>query len=223
MSLTDILRAIASSLQTPVIVILIALTAAMVVILGMFIAEVFTERVKFTASLPKLVDALNAGGDAREVIRASGLLRRQKHALLELLKHPAISAAERESLAVNLVAAEQAHFDNRVKLTDVIAKVAPMLGLMGTLIPLGPGLVAIGQGNTETLSQSLLIAFDTTVLGLAVAAVALCVSAVRKAWYTRYMASFEAAAECVLGVADAQAEAQQAAAGAPAAGQGGAA
>ena len=246
MLLTDILRAIASSLQTPVIVILIALTAAMVVILGMFIAEVFTERVKFTASLPKLVDALNAGDDAREVIRASGLLRRQKHALLELLKHPAISAAERESLAVNLVAAEQAHFDNRVKLTDVIAKVAPMLGLMGTLIPLGPGLVAIGQGNTETLSQSLLIAFDTTVLGLAVAAVALCVSAVRKAWYTRYMASFEAAAECVLGVADAQAEAQRAvaqtaegqqaavtdaqqagasgaAAGAPAGGRGGAA
>ena len=214
MSLTDILRAIASSLQTPVIVILIVLTAAMVVILGMFIAEVFTERVKFTVSLPKLVDALNAGGDAREVIRASGLLRRQKHALLELLKHPAISAAERESLAVNLVAAEQAHFDNRVKLTDVIAKVAPMLGLMGTLIPLGPGLVAIGQGNTETLSQSLLIAFDTTVLGLAVAAVALCVSAVRKAWYTRYMASFEAAAECVLGVADAlAAEWQEADAG----------
>ena len=206
MSLTDILRVIASSLQTPVIVILIVLTAAMVVILGMFIAEVFTERLRFTASLPKLVDALNAGGDAREVIRASGLLRRQKHALLELLKHPAISAAERESLAVNLVAAEQAHFDNRVKLTDVIAKVAPMLGLMGTLIPLGPGLVAIGQGNTETLSQSLLIAFDTTVLGLAVAAVALCVSAVRKAWYARYMASFEAAAECVLGVADALAE-----------------
>ena len=209
MSLTDILRAIASSLQTPVIVILIVLTATMVVILGMFIAEVFTERVKFTASLPKLVDALNAGGDAREVIRASGLLRRQKHALLELLKHPAISAAERESLAVNLVAQEQAHFDNRVKLTDVIAKVAPMLGLMGTLIPLGPGLVAIGQGNTETLSQSLLIAFDTTVLGLAVAAVALCVSAVRKAWYARYMASFEAAAECVLEVAEEQAEAQR--------------
>ena len=205
MLLTDILRAIASSLQTPVIVILIVLTATMVVILGMFIAEVFTERVKFTVSLPKLVDALNAGGDAREVIRASGLLRRQKHALLELLKHPAISAAERESLAVNLVAAEQAHFDNRVKLTDVIAKVAPMLGLMGTLIPLGPGLVAIGQGDTETLSQSLLIAFDTTVLGLAVAAVALCVSAVRKTWYTRYMASFETCAECVLGVAEEQA------------------
>ena len=71
--------------------------------------------------------------------------------------------------------------DNRVKITDLIAKVAPMLGLMGTLIPLGPGIVAIGEGDVQVLAESLLIAFDTTVLGLIVAAVALCVSTIRKA------------------------------------------
>lgn len=202
MSLTDILRTIASSLQSPVIVILIALTVAIVIILGMFIAEIFTERLKFKISLPRLVDELNSDKDTERVIRGSGLLKRQKKALLELLKHPSASASERESMAVNLVSAEQAHYDNRVKVTDVIAKVAPMLGLMGTLIPLGPGLIAIGQGDTEVLSQSLLIAFDTTILGLAVSVVALIISAIRKSWYAKYMSAFESAAECVLETAN---------------------
>ena len=73
-----------------------------------------------------------------------------------------------------------------------------MFGLMGTLIPLGPGIVAIGEGDTTVLANSLLIAFDTTVLGLIVAAVALVVSTIRKTWYAKYMAAFESAAEIVL-------------------------
>ena len=201
----NVLRTMASSLQTPVIALLIALVIVIIVILGMLIAEVFTERLHFKVSLPRLVDDLRHRADTADVIERSELIRRQKDALLELLSHPDIDEASRESLAVNLVAQEQAHFDIRVKVTDTIAKVAPMLGLMGTLIPLGPGLIAIGEGNTEVLSQSLLIAFDTTILGLIVAAVALVVSAIRKTWYAKYMAAFETAAECTLQIANEQA------------------
>ena len=201
----DLLRTLASSLQTPVIALLITLVVVMVVIVGMLIAEVFTERLQFKVSLPRLVDDLRHNPDTAGVIENSELLRRQKNSLLELLAHPDIDEASRESLAVNLVAQEQAHFDIRVKVTDTIAKVAPMLGLMGTLIPLGPGLIAIGEGNTEVLAQSLLIAFDTTILGLIVAAVALVVSVIRKTWYAKYMAAFETAAECTLQIANEQA------------------
>ncbi|MGI6217716.1 MAG: MotA/TolQ/ExbB proton channel family protein [Coriobacteriales bacterium] len=199
--LSTILRTISSSLQSPVIAMLIALVAVIVVIIGMLIAEVFTERRKFNVSLPKLVDELEKGDDPVSAIEGSGLLRRQKDALLELLKHPDIDNDSRESMAVNLVFNEQAHFDNRVKVTDFLAKIAPMLGLMGTLIPLGPGLIGIGSGDTTTLSESLLTAFDTTVLGLIVAALAILVSTIRKTWYARYMSAFESAAECVLDLA----------------------
>ena len=122
----------------------------------------------------------------------------KKQALLELLKHPHAKEAQRESMAVSLAASERNIYDTRTKITDFIAKVAPMLGLMGTLIPLGPGIVSIGTGDTSLLSESLLVAFDTTILGLIVGALALFVSAVRKSWYAKYMAAFEAAMECVL-------------------------
>ena len=196
--LTNTMHLLSSSLMIPVIVILIALVVVMVVIIGMFIAEVFTEHRYYRFSLPRLVDDLQGCENTQDVVRASGLLGRQKKALIEILRPPEASAAERESLAVNVVAEEQARFDLRVKVTDLIAKIAPMFGLMGTLIPLGPGIVAIGEGDTTVLANSLLIAFDTTVLGLIVAAVALLISTVRKAWYAKYMAAFESAAEIVL-------------------------
>ena len=73
-----------------------------------------------------------------------------------------------------------------------------MFGLMGTLIPLAPGLIALGQGDTKTLSDSLLIAFDTTVAGLISAALSLFISSVRKSWYAGYSSSLEAVMDAVL-------------------------
>ena len=80
----------------------------------------------------------------------------------------------------------------------MLAKLGPMIGLLGTLIPLGPGIIALGQGDTLTLSQSLLTAFDTTIAGLIVAAAALIISGIRRGWYNGYMSVLETAMECVV-------------------------
>ena len=50
----------------------------------------------------------------------------------------------------------------RIERADLLARVGPMLGLMGTLIPLGPGLAALGQGNVTILADAVTVAFDTT-------------------------------------------------------------
>ena len=73
-----------------------------------------------------------------------------------------------------------------------------MFGLMGTLIPLGPGLIALGQGDTMTLSDSLIIAFDTTVAGLITAAVCYVIAKIRRRWYDDYMVSLETLMDAVL-------------------------
>ncbi|MEO0410541.1 MAG: MotA/TolQ/ExbB proton channel family protein [Pseudomonadota bacterium] len=54
----------------------------------------------------------------------------------------------------------------RIRRADLLARVGPTLGLMGTLIPLGPGIAALGRGDFLTLSQAVATAFDTTVFGL---------------------------------------------------------
>lgn len=194
----DVLRAVSSALEVPVVIVLILFLLAAAVLTGWGIAEFFTERRHLKVALPQLLEDLRTADDRAAVIEASGLLRRQKDALLELLNHPDFNGEIRETLAVRLLEQEQDRYDRIVKLSELLARLAPMFGLLGTLIPLGPGIIALGQGDTYTLSTSLLTAFDTTVAGLVAAAFATVISTVRRGWYREYASILEAAAEMLL-------------------------
>ena len=194
----DVLRAVASAMHYPVIILLILFLLAALALLGWLLAEYFTERRHMRASLPALLEDLQHTDDLNACIEGSGLLRRQKDALIELAAHPDFSPELREALAVNLLDAEQARYDRIVRLSELVARLAPMFGLLGTLIPLGPGIIALGQGDTFTLSSSLLTAFDTTIAGLLAAAVATVVSSLRKSWYKEYMSVLEVLSQCIL-------------------------
>lgn len=71
----------------------------------------------------------------------------------------------------------------RIERADLFARVGPMLGLMGTLIPLGPGLAALSQGELQTLATAVTVAFDTTVLGLLAGIAGFVIGRLRRRWY----------------------------------------
>ncbi|MBQ6496328.1 MAG: MotA/TolQ/ExbB proton channel family protein [Firmicutes bacterium] len=196
----DILRVVCSTLQIPTIIILLLLILVMILILGSFFAELFTERRALKVNIPELVDELQGKNmsEQEQVIAESGLLKRQKAACQELIKRVVYPDDTREALARQLISDEESRYTKITRVTDLIARVAPMFGLMGTLIPLGPGLIALGQGDTKTLSDSLLIAFDTTIAGLVSAAVAFVISGIRKGWYEQYMVGLETVMETIL-------------------------
>jgi len=81
----------------------------------------------------------------------------------------------------------------RIERADILARVAPMLGLMGTLIPLGPGIAALGRGELEVLAQAVSVAFDTTVIGLLVGILGFILGRLRRRWYDILMAEKEQA------------------------------
>ena len=155
----DTLRLIAGSLQIPTIIILLLLILLTIIMLGGFIVELFTERRVLKVSIPELVDSLHGKSirEVEEIIDNSGLLKKQKEAYQEVVKRTALPDDLREALARQMAADEEYRYRRTVKVTDLIARIAPMFGLMGTLIPLGPGLIALGQGDTKTLSDSLMI------------------------------------------------------------------
>ncbi|RME02726.1 MAG: MotA/TolQ/ExbB proton channel family protein [Planctomycetota bacterium] len=70
-------------------------------------------------------------------------------------------------------------------------RLAPMLGLMGTLIPLGPALWGLSQGNLQALIHNITIAFSTTVIGLAVGGMTYGMYLVRKKWYLQDLSDIE--------------------------------
>lgn len=82
------------------------------------------------------------------------------------------------------IAAFDKYASVRLERVELLAKAGPILGLMGTLIPLGPGLIALGQGKLDVLSTALSVAFDTTVLGLLIGLGGFVMAKVRRRWYT---------------------------------------
>lgn len=198
--LKDALRAVSSGLQIPTIIILIVLIIISVLMLGSVIAEFFSERKALKESIPKLIDSIQGKSmsEMKAIIFSSELLKRQKRAseiLIDRIKYPDNT---RDALARQLLADEENRYSRITKITDIVARTAPMFGLMGTLIPLGPGLIALGQGDTKTLSDSLLIAFDTTVAGLISGAISYVISGIRKSWYEQYIIGLETVFEAIL-------------------------
>ncbi len=75
-------------------------------------------------------------------------------------------------------------------------RVGPMLGLMGTLIPLGPALIGLSTGNIEDMAHHLVVAFSTTVLGLFVGGTCYGIWLTRRQWYSRDLADIEYVTQC---------------------------
>lgn len=126
-------------------------------------------------------------------------------ALLALLAACAIALAEaglalgerlwglRRLAAVGDVLAVQRVARHRLERADLLARIPPMLGLMATIIPLGPGLAALGQGNPGELASAVTVAFDATVLGLVAGIGGLVVGKLRRRWYEELLEGMEEA------------------------------
>ena len=82
---------------------------------------------------------------------------------------------------------------HRLERADLLARIPPMLGLMATIIPLGPGLAALGEGDPAKLASAVTVAFDATVLGLVAGIVGLVIGKLRRRWYEETLDAMEAA------------------------------
>lgn len=67
------------------------------------------------------------------------------------------------------------HYELELERAGFMVKIGPMLGLMGTLIPMGPALAGLASGNVASMAYNMQIAFATTVAGCFVAGVGLLV------------------------------------------------
>ena len=62
------------------------------------------------------------------------------------------------------------------------SRTAPMLGLVATMIPMGPALVSVSSGNMQGVAENLVVAFSAVIIALMAAALAFTVLSVRRRW-----------------------------------------
>lgn len=182
-----ILYTISTALLYPVVILLILLCLWLMIYAGGFMAE-FVKRRRFRTDR-HLADFL-------EKIRKTGQLPP------ELVRNLPVDVIAYASKLSEIVQGEVLFRDERVEDLNqrkehslarevdkirLIVRIGPSLGLMGTLIPMGTGLAGLTQGNMAQLSSSLILAFTTTVVGLALGITAHFFSVVKERWVTEDM------------------------------------
>ena len=199
--LTSALNVISQSLQIPVIIFLIIFAVYSVYIIGSLISEYSSHKkipVKYIRDL--IYDIANTENveDLPDLIRNAGIQISQKTVLIEIAKSSSLPKDTRQALARKLYEEEQDRIEKNLQKTDIVTKIGPTLGLMGTLIPMGPGLAALGSGDVTTLASAIIVAFDTTVVGIGAGAVAYVAGKIRRRWYEQYLSNLDALADTVL-------------------------
>ncbi len=70
----------------------------------------------------------------------------------------------------------------------IATRVAPMLGLVATMIPMGPALRSLADGNLGEVSHNLTVAFSAVILALIAASLTFWIVSVRRRWLAEELA-----------------------------------
>ena len=200
-ALTSFIHIISESLLTPVVIILVIFVVLVILSLGEMINERLSRKPIKSGEFEKLVRDISFSESPSKIedyVNDSNLFDWQKDILVKIAKNHDIGVKARKALASELISSEETRLIKITNKTDILIRLGPILGLLGTLIPLGPGLAALGSGDITTLAESLTIAFDTTVTGLAVGGVAYLISKFKKQWYESDLIDVETLAEVEL-------------------------
>jgi biopolymer transport protein ExbB/TolQ len=82
----------------------------------------------------------------------------------------------------NLVLEQEERARHGVNLARALVRIGPSLGLIGTLIPMGASLASLASGNLQAMAGQMVVAFTTTIIGLATGTAAYVVTTVRQKW-----------------------------------------
>jgi biopolymer transport protein ExbB/TolQ len=189
--LAEALARIASSLRIPVLILALLVLLVCAVEVGRFATELYSRTRAGRGALRSLARLLVANPAQAAALSARAPSAFAREALLEIAR--AILAGEHDG-AEHALADYELAVQRRLDHTRILVRAGPALGLMGTLIPLAPGLAALGHGEVSTLATDLRTAFAATTIGLLVGTVAFALTLTRTRMYSEDLTALERAA-----------------------------
>ncbi len=184
--ITDVLFWISTGLLVPVIVLLILLFVRSLLLIGTFFGQYMAIR-KTESILHDKLDNLtvdNVSGLAEQ------LPTKNTQPVVKYI-HRILAAGDSRPRVQKLIADFEVAADKDLSTSKTLSKMGPMLGLMGTLIPMGPALVGLSTGDIASMAYNMQVAFATTVIGLFSACVGFVTGQIKQRWYVRDLNQLE--------------------------------
>lgn len=169
---------VSSGLLIPVIVVLLLLFLKALLLIGSFYGA-YIRRIKQQKQITELLARLGTTGVDTGKLKAYTeqpfQFFRNLRKILDVKSH----AVKSEKVLTDF----ELMGEKELEQSRILMRTGPMLGLMGTLIPMGPALVGLAGGNLEAMAQNMRIAFSTTVVGVFVGVVGFFSYTVKRRWY----------------------------------------
>lgn len=188
--ISNILYWISTGLLVPVIVLLIILFIRAIFLVGAFFGQYLQHKkisVHFYDSVEKLTTDTLADFAQNLPVKSKSLM---------VLYAKRIVEANGNEARIKLLLSEyEIEASRDLAISKMLTKMGPILGLMGTLIPMGPALVGLATGDIASMAYNMQVAFATTVVGLVVSAVGFLTQQVKECWSIKNITMLEYLAE----------------------------
>jgi biopolymer transport protein ExbB/TolQ len=79
----------------------------------------------------------------------------------------------------------------RLEWLRVVSRSSPMLGLVATMIPMGPALLALTRNDAHSVGENFVVAFSAVILALISASITYFILTVRRRWLLEELRAFE--------------------------------
>ena len=188
-TISDIMFWISNGLLVPDIVLLIFLFFRALLLVGSFFGQYLSIR-KTDKMLREQLETLrmtNIDDFENKLPESKSLVVTYMRKILQAKEYPAV--------VQRLLANFEIEADKDLATSKTLTKLGPILGLMGTLIPMGPALVGLSTGDIGSMAYNMQVAFATTVIGLVAGAVGFLAQQVKERWYLQDMSNLEFVAE----------------------------
>lgn len=190
--ISNILYWISTGLLVPVIVLLIFFFIRALILIGGFFGQYLLVK-KTTAIIYDKLGNLNSAtlGDFEKELPS------KTASVMVTYAKKIIEARNDRSKAGLYLSEYEIEADKELSTSKTLTKMGPILGLMGTLIPMGPALVGLASGDIASMAYNMQVAFATTVVGLVVSAIGFLTQQVKERWVAKNLTILEYLADVV--------------------------
>ena len=179
-NISQLLFLVSDSLLIPDIIVLLVLFVRALFLVGSFYNQYIT-KYKNERQLRPILNELTP--ERMEALQAA-LPEKDNSLYIKYLR--AILARPADDTYADYMITKFEHDADKDGVTSkLLAKVGPVLGLIGTLIAMSPALTGLSQGDISKMASNMQVVFATTVVGLVVSLVGLVTLQFKQRWYAK--------------------------------------
>ena len=177
---------VANSLLIPDIILLLILFGRALLLTGGFYNQMMVKR-RNDALFGRKIKELSSA----TVGELKSLLPDKDNSLFVKYLRDLLASTPGEAYSDYLLSSLENEVDKDLSLSKMLAKMGPVLGLIGTLIAMSPALVGLSTGDISGMAYNMQVVFATTVVGLVISAIGLVTLQFKQRWYAKDIYSLE--------------------------------